>query len=327
MKSLAIFLLLAIAFVLKSPGQEIAERASVCQVKANPEAYNHKLLEISGAVRLQFEGQHLDDESCPEYKNSIWITFGGDVSDPEMFCCGNHDRQPGTKTKIEGIDISIQKDENFSQLLADAKAYRKPTSKTAHAQSAGSYYDVSATLVGRFFAGNQHPIKNQWQMPGYGHMGCCTLFAIEKVISIDNLKSNAQPGDLKCFHEMWRAPEDKDSLKKQQANIRDSGETWRMRYPDRVAQSTLTQLQGVWKDTTPGRFVSPCKLERFHSENGTVRVASCDWKAEDDNDQYHIQLFKYGSVKGLMQSWDDIAWVSAWATRNHCIDPSIGGSK
>lgn len=44
---------------------------------------------------------------------------------------------------------------------------------------------VRATLVGRFFAGNPIRVRENVFWRGYGHLGCCSLLAIQQVLSVE----------------------------------------------------------------------------------------------------------------------------------------------
>jgi hypothetical protein len=44
---------------------------------------------------------------------------------------------------------------------------------------------LHATLVGRFFAGRKDGFLSPERWGGYGHMGCCSLLAIQQVRSVD----------------------------------------------------------------------------------------------------------------------------------------------
>ena len=320
MKRLLVVLLL---FSAAAAAQEPI-RVSVCDLKANPLRYNHQLVELRAQVLLEFEGQEVSDEHCAEFnnENSVWITFGGDVSDPAVYCCGSHARQPGDKFTVEGIEIPVEKDALFTRLLKDAAAYRRnPVAKKgSDDEFPGRFYDVTATVIGRFFAGNQDHTR-QIDMPGYGHMGCCTLLAIQKVVSIDQEVPRGQPGEWKCSHNDWQAPEDEASIRHQHAAIPLS-DTWRFTDADRVADATLGDLRHLWGDSKAGRF-SKCKIENYDNRatHSRDKKATCDWSSDDGMESYQIQLWKYGYLQHGPHSLDRIAWLPDWAAHNSCVVP------
>lgn len=44
---------------------------------------------------------------------------------------------------------------------------------------------MRATLVGRFFSGEKVTYEDRVRWGGYGHMGCCSLLAIQQVASVE----------------------------------------------------------------------------------------------------------------------------------------------
>lgn len=302
---------------------EEAESVSICTLAENPARYNHKVVEVQGIVRLEFEGQHLTDNRCPKVDYSIWIVFGGDVSDPEISCCGSHDREPGQTIKVEGIPIPMEKDQTFQRLLADAKAYRirQDFKEDSRARYPGPFYTVTATIVGGFFSGKPwHRGDGKVFYQGYGHMGCCSLLAIQKVLSIDSVVSNGRRGELKCLNESWRAPEDEPTLAHQQRSIVSAGETWRMTNPERVATESITDLRRLWNDESTGSLAGSCKQDHFEGPDNKLvtQSAQCAWKSDDGLTKYSITLFKNGVLTKQYKSHEYLAWLPSWAERSAC---------
>ena len=67
-------------------GAEDAIPVSLCELLADPAAYNHKLVEISGRVSRGFEDFTLSDEVC-HGGNPIWLEMGGAKGAEVMYCC------------------------------------------------------------------------------------------------------------------------------------------------------------------------------------------------------------------------------------------------
>jgi len=86
-----------------------------------------------------------------------------------MYCCGvTNARSRPKQLVVENIALTLVSDERFQEF--DHLIQREPDSV------------VHATIVGRFFAGHQE--RDVWGR-GYGHMGCCSLLAIQQVLSVD----------------------------------------------------------------------------------------------------------------------------------------------
>jgi hypothetical protein len=142
-------------------------KVTLCELKKNPTAYNHKLIEVTEFVSYGFEHFALFDPNCSEWPD-VWLEYGGLVASGTIYCCGiPADRSRPKQLVVEGIPIPLINDERFRQF--DSLLHRLEESV------------VHATIVGRFFAGD---IKPGVLGGGWGHFGCCSLLAIQQVISV-----------------------------------------------------------------------------------------------------------------------------------------------
>jgi hypothetical protein len=152
--------------------RQTVEKVTVCQLQEDPAAYNHKLVEVTGFVSHGFEDFGLFDPTCAARGGGVWLEYGGKVSSNTMYCCGvtpSHARPK--QLVVEEIPVTLTDDETFRRF---DEMIQRPRGSVAR-----------ATVVGRFFAGRQvkWPAGTRWG--GYGHMGCCSLLAIERVVSVD----------------------------------------------------------------------------------------------------------------------------------------------
>jgi hypothetical protein len=196
------------------------ERVAVCDLKANPTAYNHRLIEVVGFVSHGFEDFGLFDPSCPEWPY-VWLEYGGTKKSGTMYCCGvSADRTRPAELVVEDIPVLLTTDETFTAF--DELIQKEPDTV------------VHATLVGRFFAGNETRSPNgdvEWG--GYGHMGCCSLLAIQQVISVD--PHNREDLD-------YRSSSDQPNTTKSGCGIRDLVPPWP--YSDWLKAQQSADLQG-----------------------------------------------------------------------------------
>jgi hypothetical protein len=148
------------------------EKVTSCQLASNPDVYNHKLVEVTGFLSHGFENFTLFDPSCSA-QTSIWLEYGGTVTSGTVYCCpGSGDRRSRPKQlRVDNIPIPLVVDKRFREL--DRLVQREPDSV------------VHATIVGRFFSGQQMVAGRRDFYGGYGHLGCCSLLAIQQVISVD----------------------------------------------------------------------------------------------------------------------------------------------
>jgi hypothetical protein len=146
-------------------------RVTVCDLKANPGDYNHKLIEVTGFVSHGFEDFGMFDPGCPSFPY-IWLEYGGTNKSGTMYCCGvSSDRSRPKELVVEGIAVPLTADEPFSTF--DNLIIKQPDTV------------IHATLVGRFFAGKKTRFpKAEAEWRGYGHLGCCSLLAIQQVFSV-----------------------------------------------------------------------------------------------------------------------------------------------
>jgi hypothetical protein len=145
------------------------EKVTACQLKENPAAYNHKLVEVTGFVSHGFEDFGLFDPSCPSWPY-VWLEYGGTAKSGTMYCCGvTANRSRPQELVIEDISVPLVEDNIFHEF--DDLIQRRPDTV------------VHATLTGRFFSGKE-PKGISWGR-GYGHEGCCALLAIQGVRSVD----------------------------------------------------------------------------------------------------------------------------------------------
>jgi hypothetical protein len=169
--------ILASVASLGSPAfcQEKPDKVSLCEIARDPAAYNHKLLEVTGLVSHGFEVFNLSDPTCSS-SSAIWLEYGGKSMSGTTYCCGvAPDRHRSKELVVEGIRIPLIKDRQF---LDFDKLIQPPF------RSGETGATVHATLVGRLFAGQEMHTRNGAFWGGYGHMGCCSLFAIQQVKAV-----------------------------------------------------------------------------------------------------------------------------------------------
>ena len=146
-------------------------RVSLCDLKKDPAAYNHQLIEITGFVSHGFEDFTLFDPVCSDWP-AVWIEYGGTAASGTMYCCGVTSARSRPKPLVvEQIRIDLVPDASFQRF--DKLIQRGPDAV------------ARATLVGRFFSGEKQTSAGKDFWGGYGHMGCCSLFVIQQVVSVD----------------------------------------------------------------------------------------------------------------------------------------------
>ena len=154
---------------------EQPESVTVCQLKSDPAAYNHKLVEVTAFVSHAFEDFSLFDPTCSSWP-SVWLEYGGKAKSGTMYCCGvTPDRHRPKELVVEQMPIPLTDNDQFREF---DRVIQPPF-------RSGRYGAIAhATVVGRFFAGRQlhYPKATFWG--GFGHMGCCSLLAIQEIKSV-----------------------------------------------------------------------------------------------------------------------------------------------
>jgi hypothetical protein len=182
MKRIAILLALSAVSVsayCQSAPAEAPIKTTLCEIKAHPENFQHKLVEFRATASHGFEDSMVEDAACPWGKNGnpgFWMEFGGTRSTDTMYCCGFSPKPDRPATlRVDGMEIPLVDDDLFRQLDKALQTNPKPRKSVT----------VDATLQGRIFASR---VKLGTNMPehwgGYGHMGCCMLFVVTQVVSV-----------------------------------------------------------------------------------------------------------------------------------------------
>jgi hypothetical protein len=160
---------------------EVPLKVSLCDVKAHPEMFLHKLLEFTATASHGFEDSMVEDSHCPwpEGGPGVWMDYGGKRSTATKYCCGESPKSSRSETLVvEGISLDLVDDETFRAF--DRRLHRRPSKPV-------SSINVRATMRGRVFARHEGIMGTQqgksWR--GYGHMDCCMLFVVTQVVSVE----------------------------------------------------------------------------------------------------------------------------------------------
>jgi len=142
---------------------------------------------------------------------------------------------------IDGVLVPLLVNEQFKEF---DHAIQPPF------RTAGQGTILRATLVGRFFAGKRMDFFKGKPWGGYGHMGCCTLLAIEEIESSDtenhtqlDYGSSPDQPDLEkggCSFRYLISP-DQSALLAWQQEADQGKHSWAIDDPRRVALETLSR--------------------------------------------------------------------------------------
>jgi len=142
-----------------------------CDLAGDLAAYNHELIRITAFVTHGFEDFQLSDPNCSSlpYQFSVWVMYGGKTESNTAYCCPGESGQETRPVSlvIEGVQVPLMRDTMFQRFTDLLKKEPDTT--------------VRVTVVGRFFSGVKQDIGGKTSWGGAGHMGCCSLFAIQRV--------------------------------------------------------------------------------------------------------------------------------------------------
>jgi hypothetical protein len=285
-------------------GGQQPERITVCQLKADPAKYNHKLLEVTGFISHGFEDFELFDPDCPTWPG-VWLEYGGTNKSGTMYCCGvTAERTRPKQVIVEKIPIPLVVDEPFREL--DKLIQRRPDSV------------VHATVAGRFFSGEEveYPGGKSWS--GYGHMGCCTLFMIQQVLSVDPHDRNDldygasadQPGIDKagCGYKFLR--DERRGLIKDQQEAELGGHDWVFADPHRVATDFLARTLKVEQSSVSGLKQTRQAQGRFVYE----------WRPVERKATYMVVVSRPYLLSFYARDPKKIAWVATAGYESSCSE-------
>ena len=277
------------------------EKISACQLQTDPAAFNQKLIEVTGFISQGFEDFTLSDPGCASNK-AIWLEYGGTARAGTIYCCGvTADRSRAKQLEVEGMSIPLVEDQKFSEF--DKLIHRLPDSV------------VHATIVGRFFAGRKVQRQQTTSWEGYGHFGCCSLLAIQQVLSVDpqnrkDVDYGASPDQPRldkvgCGFQFLSIEPFSNPIEAQKAaenNQRD----WAFTDPQRVAQELLSRYEK--KEPFPN-------LKEIRKVQGRVVY---EWKTSQKNVIYTIVVSRPYFLSFYSKDPNRVAWVVSAAYKSGC---------
>ncbi|MBZ5528098.1 MAG: hypothetical protein LAN71_09390 [Acidobacteriia bacterium] len=280
-------------------------RVTACELKRTPAAFNHKLIEVTGFVSHGFEDFGLFDPSCPSWPY-VWVEYGGIHKSGTMYCCGvSAERTRPEELVVEGIEVPLTTDEIFDAF--DKLIQTNPDTL------------VRATFVGRFFAGKEirHP-KGEMGWGGYGHMGCCSLFVIQKVLSVapherKDLDYGASPdqpniGKTGCgYRDLLRADQYPDWIEAQHTADHQQND-WVFDDPKQVATAALSHLAKIDEKTA-------ARVRKSRQLQGRIIY---DLKTNGGKVTYMIVVSRPYLLSFYAEDPKKIAWVVIAAYKSSC---------
>jgi hypothetical protein len=293
----------ALCFSTRAHAQE-PERITLCQLQSDPATFNDHLVEVTAFVSHGFEDFSLFDPTCSAGAD-VWLEYGGTVSSSAS------DRTRPSELAVENIPIPLVDDETFREF---DQFIQHGTDSTAH-----------ATIVGRFFSGG---LDSDGRVEhGYGHMGCCSLLAIQQIVAVDpqtrtDLDYRARADEPKIENKAGCGVRDL-LFKHAQAELIDAQRRAEAGQPpfafddsDRVGAGSLAVLLQI----DPS---SVTHFKRTHEAQGRVTY---EWKSRGDApNSYSVVVSKPYWLSFYAKDPKKVAWVVVGAYESSCGLP--GGKR
>src|SRR6266404_264484 len=294
------------SFGLGAKQREEPLKVGVCQLTSAPATYNHRLIEITGFVSHGFEDFTISDPTCSSW-GGIWLEYGGTAASGTMYCCGvTANRSRPESLMVEQMTIPLVDDPQFREF--DKLIHHRPDSI------------VYATIVGRFFSGKEQKTARGVFWHGYGHMGCCSLFAIQQVISVephdrDDLDYGAaadQPDSdqLGCGYTFLTGDRPFNDFLEAQRKAELRVQEWAFSDPKRVATQTLARLLKIDEN-------SITELRQTRQAQGRFVY---QWKLRGKLVSYMVVVSRPYALSFYAKDPKKIAWVVIAAYKSSCGD-------
>jgi hypothetical protein len=294
---MALFVLFPTASLCQEP-----EKVSLCELQKDMDAYNHKLIEVTAFVSHGFEDFTLFDPTCNSWP-AVWLEYGGKRNSGTMYCCGvTAERSRRKPLVVEEIPVPLVEDESFVKF--DRIIVRASDSI------------LHASLVGRFFAGKTTPIGKGF-LRGYGHMGCCSLLAIQQVISVDvqgrqdlDYSASAPHPDLKgtCAYESLTESQPYERIIREQHEAEAGASDWRFSDPKRVAAETLAALLAIESSNIT-------TMKQTHEEQSRFVF---QWRRAKSHETHIVVVSRPYWLSFYVRDPKQIAWVVIAAYKASC---------
>jgi hypothetical protein len=279
-------------------------KTTVCQVQNDPATYNHKIIEVTGLVSHGFEDFAFFDPTC-QSGSSIWLEYGGTVASGTIYCCGVTANRNRTKELVvEGIQIPLVDDEHFQEF-----------DQLVQLQSDSI---VHATVMGRFFAGRKIRYPKGVSWGGYGHMGCCSLLAIQQIVAVDphdrtdfDYGASADQPELNkvgCGFRILVSRHESQNMIESQRKAELGQAPWAFDDPHRVATETLAQLLKVPENSFQD-------VEQTRKAQGRYVF---QWRPKGNSRSYMIVVSRPYWLSFYSNDPAKVAWVALAAYESSC---------
>jgi len=268
------------------------QQATICQIKANPAAYDRKLVQVTAFASHGSQNFTIFDPECRAWPE-IWLEYGGTTTSGTVFSPGmSTSRKRAKQIDVAGISVPLTDDKTFHDF---DHFVQKPPDSLVH-----------VTLAGWFFAAGGG--KSDGSGPSYGPMGCCSMLVIQQVLAFD--PPNRGDLDLSPAPDQPTAGRDGCSVKivlegNARAQIAAQGQAeagpraWSFDDPARVASDALVGFLNLAPETA---------ITLTQTRKSTARM-SFEWKPGGKKETYTVVVNRPYWLSFYAKDPKKMAWV------------------
>jgi len=299
--------LILLAPVCRAQG---AVEVSPCDLVKAPQTYHGKLIHIRSQVLIAFEDFSFNTNDCGERLRPVWLAYGGDEPTPTMSTVNDQSRQPGSVLKVNGKPLYLVHDDSL-------ELFKRRLSAVRVGQPGGNLYEVTATFTGYFFAAHDR---------GYGHLGCCHLFVIQKVDDVEARRTNVPAGGnlppetlIGCKNLASDFAISKTDAVSTAKSVAAGRETWRLATEQQASRVALEDAARRWNVAlVPGLNLESCSKRMIVSGD---QFTWCTWTDPDSMQSITIQITRFGFLRHL-RNWNSVPWI---LTRGYGVSCAVDG--
>jgi hypothetical protein len=291
-----------------------ATMVTPCELIETPGAYDRALITVRAPVTIGFEDSSLVANCGDPDKTSIWVMFGGDVETPITYCCGDHSRKPGSTLTVGDTKVGLRKDATFNQYFRLLTSQLKNTPSGVPCFYDCYQYKVTATLTGRFFAGEKTTTDDGKDLYyGYGHLGCCSLFVIQKVEDVEAEPTGIPISDrFECSHQSWPLSVDRNNIIAQQKAVLSHA----LNHPEvNVVGEKL--LRERLKETGE-KFEDGENRWDFEGKDQDEKKATYVWLSKDKLRSYTVRFEGFDWLSPFAKNVNDRIWTPIQIEYSSC---------
>ncbi len=272
--------------------------ASPCDLVQHPQTYDNKVIQIRDRVSIAFEDFSLEATGCGEKLRPVWLAYGGDEPTPTMSTVNDQSRPTGSVLKINRKSILLAHDESL-------ELFKRRLSAVRVGAPGGNLYDVTATFTGYFFEAHKDG--------GYGHLGCCHLFVIQKVAAVEARRTSVPAGGnlppetpIGCRNLHSDFAINKSDAADIAKSVGSGTESWRLATEQQASRVALDDAALRWNV----KLVSDLIFESCSNRMvvGGDQFTWCTWTDPNSMQSFMIQVTRFGFLRHWRE-WNSVPWI------------------